>query len=599
MTVADKYQFFLEFPSAGSREAFPVNSSLQWQWRKPDGKRYFRRDLTTRLIFQNQHRDNITDFDPWYLTERSKQRCDKINLTMWRNCDGSSTEDFKGQTTILDAAFDAGICSVDVKFQPNDPYACIYNNYEKERNVFDYTSPVTAQIFVGDIQISGKVFQQLPGSALDSLQRANFPYSLVLVGNDGTTIDLNEGWTPYRTFFYWISNNNPNDPDDGVWQMEMQYIREFSGSTTEPPGFGWVAVAGGYARRIQTKITREIIAYGSVIIEYEPLITANLGIDNGRYLNDIIEYFLTSFCPEYQIVSNFFGINPDGTNPNNVPYTKALAFMQELMVFAKGDVIRPNADENNRILNLTWKQLLENLEVVFNIEQRIVDDKIYIEHYSYFQTDLMLDLTVEKYLPCLVDKWAWTYNKESIPPRELFEWEEKTDEGSPNYDFDSRHINYADECIIPEGNNEVIKRANNVMTNIAALIADDNLENWSITKSSFVLVSTEGGYINQSPGKISGDVLLNGALAWSNLLEDYHKYGRPLNRGIINGQVMDFTSTRKIRKQVPIEIPLCCADLPNFIPDRMLVKTQLGFGCIDSATLDEPNGILTLELVFD
>lgn len=598
MTVAEKYQFFLEFPSAGTREAFPLNDVITWQWRRADNKRYHRRDLTTQLTFHNDYGANIADFDPWYIMERNKQRCEKVKLTINAKCDEAFEEHYKGSASVLDGNFDAGLCKVDVKFGADDPYACIHSNWEKERNVLDYSLPKTAQIFVGSIQISGKVFIQQPGSALDSLQMASFPDTLITVGLDGTTIDLDEGWTPYRVFFYWMSNNNPNQPDDGIWSMEMQYVREFVAATEEPPGYGWIAVDGGYARRVQTKIVVEDISYGAVRRDYEVVLPQGLGIDNGRLLNDVLLDFFSLHCAGYTLVSNFFGINPDGTQPDNEPYQRALEFLQELMIFAKGDIIRSQADENNTLLLLTLKKLLENLEVIFNVEYRIIDDKIYLEHYSYFEPDLFLDLTAEKWLPCIQDKWAWNYAKEQIPPREVYEWEEKTDEGLPNYDFDSRHILYSDQCIVEDAT-DIIHRADIVMTNIQALIEDGNPDNWNITSSSFVLVATQDGYITQYPGAISGDVLLNGPLAWSNILEHYHKYGRPFRRGTINGEVMEFLSTKKIRKQVPIEIPMCCSELKFFDPDRMIIKTQLGHGEVESATYNDPPGKLTLELIFE
>lgn len=592
MTIEDKYTFNIDFPNVGSREVFPINGSLQWQYKKENEKRYFRKELITKLIFQNDSKESITDFDPWYLLERNKDRCAEVKLNITGECD-----DYKAKATVLDADFDAEICRVDVKFAPDDPYSCIHNNWERERNILPPLVPQTAQVFSGEIEISQKCFTRINGSAFDSIDRANFPYSLVTECADGSTIDLDDGWSPFTTFFYHESNGDPNNPDAGVWFLEMTYIREKSASATEPSGFGWISVDGGYARIAPTKIVNEQIGYGIVRIDRELALPDGLGIDNGRLLNDVILYLFNEHC-SLPVVSNFFGINPDATNPDNTAYDKALLVLQELMVFHKGDIIRHNADDNVSLLNMTLKKLLEMLKIIFNVEYRIRDDKIYLEHYSYFQADLKLDLTQEQWLDCIKDAYKWTYKKEVIPSQELFEWEERSDEGTNSYEFDARPILYTEDCFV-DSNEKRNFRADVVMTNILALIDSGDIDEWNITANSFVLVATSGGEIIREAGALSGEPKLNGSLAWANLITSFHYWGRPMKRGFVHGLPTEFTSPQKIRKQAPITIQMCCEDLANFDPERMIVQTQLGFGEVENAVYDEPAGTLTLDLVFE
>lgn len=591
MTIADKYQFFLEFPSAGSKEAFPVNDTIQFQWKRAEGKRYHRRELTTRLSFHNDYGENIIDFDPWYRMERNKQRCEKVKLTINAACDEAFEEHYKAQATVLDGEFDAGLCKVDVKFQPDDPYACIYNNWEKERNILPLTPPVTLNVIQGTYQFSQTCMEEVPAPATDT-----FRFTQTIVTN---CIEQNEGWTLWKQFYSWSSSGNPQNPDDGVWSLQTQWVREFL-DTTDDPGGEWLPVStGGYARAVAVAIDFENVGYGIVHRQYKIIFPGDIGIDNGRYLNDIIQDFWDEYCG-YPLVSNFFGINPDGTQPSNTAYTSALEDLQELVVFAKDDIIEHGGDENATLLNMSLKKLIEMLEIMFNVELRFdyTNETFYLEHYSYWTANLMLDLTAAKWLHCIQDKWAWSYNKEQVPPREKFQWEDTTDYGPAlDVDFDGLPILYAQDCSSEQ--TDKIYRADVVTTNITKLIEDGDPENWTITPNSFVIVASSGGYILREAGAISGIVHLNGALAWANLLRDYHKWGRPLNRGIMNGQQTEFTSPKKIRKQVPIEIPMCCSELKEFDPDRIIVKTQLGHGEVETATYDDPRGTLTLELVFD
>lgn len=585
MTIADKYQFFLDHPNAGSSEAHPINGSLSWTWNKEEGKRYFRKDLATKLVFIDSTADNLQEFTPWYLLERYKDRCAIVRLLVQPECG----EGYQAQATVMDADFDADRCRVDVKFGPDDAYACIHDNWERERNILQLTQPQTVNLFEGSIELSQTCISSVVANATELTR-----FSQTEVTN---CIEQNEGWVLWKQFYSWVSAGDPNNPDLGTWSLQTQWIRERVHDVTEPDSYGWLPVAaGGWARPVPVRLEFENIGYGIIQKQYQIAIPADIGIDNGRLLNDVILYFFSEFCGQ-QVVSNFFGINPDGTEPDNDAYTKAKAVLQEVMIFHKGDIVRHDADENNIFLNMSLKKLLETLQEVFNVEYRIRDDKIYLEHYSYFLPNKRLDLTQEQWLDCLKDTFKWTYDKESLPSKEEYFWQDQTNMGeNPSFDFDGLPIVYSEGC--NAGQDSKQHRAENVTTNIEAMILDGNPENWTITSESYVLVATIGGQVVREVGAISGEVHLNATLAWANLHESFHKDGRYFQYGRMNGQNTEFNSVVKIRKQVPIRIPMCCSDLQNFDPELLIVKTQLGHGEIDSATYDEPSGYLTLNLVF-
>ena len=586
MTIADKYQFFLDHPNAGSSEAHPINGSLSWTWNKEEGKRYFRKDLATKLVFIDSTADNLQEFTPWYLLERYKDRCAIVRLLVQPECG----EGYQAQATVMDADFDADRCRVDVKFSPADGYACIHDNWEREKNVLHLGTPVTLNVFRG-------VFEQK--QCLSSVRAPQYDYGRFTQSFITNCIEpgIDEGWTLWRTFHSWQSDNDPNNPDAGEWTLSTTWIREVVNDASAPDPYGWVAkTGGGWARQVPVYLLQEEIGPGIVRRIYELSLPGDIGIDNGRYFNDIIEGFFNEYCGSLTVVSNFFGINPDGTEPDNAAYTKAKEVLQELIVYAKDDIILHD-ETNATVLNLNLKKMLEHVQEMFNVEYRIRDDKVYLEHYTYFLPSKRLDLTQEQWLDCLKDTFKWSYEKESLPSKELYHWQDRTDRvANSSYDFDGLPIVYGDQCNAGQGEKD--HRADTVTTNIEALIQDGNPENWTITPESYVLVASSNGYVIREVGEISGEVHLNNSLSWANLHEYFHRDGRAFQFGLMNGSNTEFNSVVKIRKQVPIRIPMCCSDLQNFDPELLIVKTQLGHGEIDSATYDEPSGYLTLNLVF-
>lgn len=586
MTISENYKFYIEIPGLGNVEAFPVNDKLSWEWKKEDKQHFLRKDLTTKLIFMNNAKLSIQDFNRLYQLERAKDRCNKIKVTIQAKCDTAFQEVYRGFATVLDGDWDVSFCRVDIKFTPDDPYTCIFDNWEKEINILNRTETQNVEIFQGSIELS-----PLCTAREDFLGPNDYDRYSQAIASD--CIDLAEGWVVFEHHHYWTSNNNPSNPEDGYWTISTQWMREKVNDTAPPGGYGWIAVSGGYARPVAKKLTFENIGYGVFRRKYEPLFPTGIGIDNGRFLNDVLEMFFSEYCG-FTLVSNFFGINADSTNPTNEAYTKAAEVLQEIMIFHKGDIVRHDASENNIYLNLTLKKLLEQLIIMFNLKYEIIDDKIYLEHWSYFLPNLRLDLTTEKYEYVLDGNWKYNYLKEEVPRFERFLWEETTDLS----DFDGIAIRYENECF-SRTNPDKTYPADKVTTNIEAMLANDDLDSWTISENSFVLIATSGGYVVQDLGLLSLTPRLNAPLAWSNLQFYFYKHGRYFSRGFINNIQEEFFDIKKLRKQVPLKVRMCCSEMQNFNPSRMVVKTQLGFGEIQQANYIDPPGELTLNLIFE
>ena len=132
---------------------------------------------------------------------------------------------------------------------------------------------------------------------------------------------------------------------------------------------------------------------------------------------------------------------------------------------------------------------------------------------------------------------------------------------------------------------------NYLTTDIASIAADpDNAQD----EGMVWLLIDEDDYMVRDTGALTGTPKLNAGLSIANLLRDFHTIGRPQRIGKLNGEDTVFVAD-PVRTQAEIILPICCADINEFNPNDK-IKTQLGWGEVESAELVEPIGKLTLNL---
>ena len=410
-----------------------------------------------------------------------------------------------------------------------------------------------------------------------------------MVNTDETEYNAHHGWT----LVFWQINEGSS--------VETRWAREvFIGPK---PGPDWNDDGGKWVRNVEVvENPNGFMDAGGTIRRTWDIIQYT--ITGGMKLNDVLVEMLKSyFTCQYTIVSNFFGINPDHTEPANSAYTHARDHVRDVLyLYDITDVTRAKDKDQNAqgILgpdgrgNISLKRMIENLKALFNLAF-VIDEttnKIRIEHISYFQDKRMLDLTQARFLPDIKGRWKYSYVKENLPLRENFEFMTKS---ATSYDFDGLPIQYDYACSNDDkSNNEATIKADYIVTAIDDIVSNPT----KYPSKGFVLVErTPYGYI------VSGNVLTNrvqrnGNLGWIRLQDYYYRWGRPQRQGIMNAEVTNFKTFRRTRKQDPIQIQLCCSDFANFNP-LDLVKTQLGWGEVVSAKYSEPGEIMTLELLHD
>lgn len=566
-SIASLYKFYITHPTSGLIEVFPKNNALKWAWKREKGQAFYRKTLESELTFKDE------EFKMFHTLDRSNYKCEKIPIEIHRSCGASFDVYHVGFLALIDMDFNVSGCRGAIKVRNEDAYTCILANWQKERdiikdiaavdpiNLFEYTvEEYFCQQEVYHVIQTGPFFpdDQTPDDQTPFAGCLDFPDTFAYNGVSNYQLiatDFNIGEETYL--------------------LTWSYKRFRSESITEPEGGGWTEISSG--------------------VWVKPLLTSNNFSDNykfsnGRLLNDVVSYFV-DFC-NLTYVSNFFASNPDATQPANFAYDYADQYFQEVVIFQKSDIRFPDKTEKATKALLKFKDLLEYMNIIYNVQWSIDGGIFRIEHQSYFQNRAnMLDLTQPATLNRIRGFYKYKYTNDELPRIEKWAWMEKTE--TP-IDFDLGTIIYDDVCSYDDDDVNETGYSVPITTNIDYIITKPD----EIADAGFVLMSKRGTGILVSAGQISGEIRINMSHSWANLLYNLHRHGRPQNNGELNGENEAFFYTLPSRLQEGLNVKLCCDDITTFSPMHK-VKTQLGWGIVDSAQLNDPGSMMTLNLLHD
>jgi hypothetical protein len=374
-------------------------------------------------------------------------------------------------------------------------------------------------------------------------------------------------------------------------ELYVQYTRFYSPTSL---GTNWIPLTGGgYVLRyeIQNDWTAPQIAKTSQLVGTGPnvgeirdygtvsylkgrySVFSNTDISNTINLNDVL---LDVFgCTGFTLVSNFFNINPDATQPTNPEYDFATSFCHEIKIAQSYDIIREAALEDSFGISglIDTKDLLTDLCMLFNLV--IVTDydinTIRIEHTSYFSSK-GLDLTTKEYEINEVD-----VNRDTVDA-EVFTMAAIT----PTQGFYQVYVSYTNLDLYKEPN-EKRYSTKKFITDMVGTLNNVNFEKDEF-KPLFYLLSTE-----------SGDVLgLNTPFSMSNLFNVLHQNNRPLKVGYVDGQLTNFGSF-SIGMKGQISFLSGVLSWQKLQP-YMSVVTRYGTFMIEAIEIDEKNTI-TLNVI--
>lgn len=590
--IRDKYQIQVSFNSIGLRVTEPANSTLEWTFEKEEGEVFYRKKLSTPLLFKDDP-TGAHDFTKLYTQERNRRnRCDKADVIVFKRCmkTGEWIQHWNGYLSMIDGKWDVSKCEVEIVPRIQDQYTCLLEQWEKNVNILSFSiNRYDSRSTIGVIEYRScsRVIVAVPGGIPEPAYQGNAGcideteyfagHGWTLVNwhvQDGSVhpvVDLQPGQSLVETI--WAREVVAGGPrpgpdfndDNGVWVRSVEVIEDLNQYQNE----------GGLFRRVWR------------IVQYT--------LTNGLKLNDVIKEMLLKLTQcQYTVVSNFFGINPDGTAPTNRAYNKAFDHARSLYIYEKQDVRRAkDKDQSSFIFEISFKKLYENLRALFDVRYIIDEDTriLRLEHISYFEDKRMLDLTQARYQGDIKGKWKYSYTKEDMPLKEIFKFMEPT---TPP--FDGLPITYDAVCSNDQKQtNETTITADSVVTDVDDVVEYPDKYN----TQGFVLVErSPTGYIISGQTYGEWGVHRNGNLSWPALHDHFHRWQRPQGSGIMNGKPTNFETFKRTRKQEPIQIQLCGTDFENFDPID-LVRTQLGWGSIYSAKYVEPQETLTIETIHD
>lgn len=273
-------------------------------------------------------------------------------------------------------------------------------------------------------------------------------------------------------------------------------------------------------------------------------------ISNCIALNDVIDGIFQ--CVGIELVSNFFGINTDGSQPNNEFYQYALANLHNIYIAQSYDIIRESAIQDSFGVSgkIKAKKFIDSVMSLFNL-LLIIDtaaNKVRLEHISYFST---------KGIDFTSNGKEYGFSDEIEVNRELI--------GQETWRF---------AAITPNGYETVIKydvlgESQEKETQIEQIITDvfGTINNKEYEKDEykklFYLLHTDGSEI----------VDLNTQFYMPELVKRLHYINRPLPKGLHDGVAVSF-SGYSIGLTADVTFESSLKDLVKFNPGNSIKTTN-------------------------
>lgn len=329
-------------------------------------------------------------------------------------------------------------------------------------------------------------------------------------------------------------------------------------------------------------------------INYDFNVTEFDTIDNGMKLKDVMQYLLDQACPDgnLTIVSDLFQWNPE--NPSSINYvTNRTNYYYNLIIFQKSDIKRPNASNNATKAESSFKKMLKDIVTMFNCGYKIIDNTFRIEHISWFETDLGLNLIQLRKQKQLRGTKKYSFNNTKISKIEKFDFMDE----SNNRDFKGEGIQYDNNCVFNPEVSKIEHKVSNITTDIDYVISYGETENKEISDSGFVLVACSNSLnVFSEPVILPSAQKPNNILGWAHLHRDMWRHGRLFYTGTMNrNENTAFFSVIPKIKQDSFECNLDCSEIKQFNPlDK--INAMLGWGVVDTAELKIIQCLIKLDL---
>lgn len=592
------HKFYISIPGGVETEFDPLIDDLVFQNKKYKEECFFREEIGTSFTI-----NDIDLFGPMIKADLDRCICNVADIRITEECCGEETDRWIGTFPYKEGEWDADNCQV--SFTPNvsDEYDCLIERLASERNFFDIQDRVTIQTLLGKIEIFkclGTVNAQYDvDGELIPYTSTNLPpemTSCIMPDSTGGSVPSNQGWIAVNNIAEYVETF-------ANWRVETTYAREFVAGSL-PTGTGWVAVAGGYAREVGvaspkvTESTNGISILGEPVpYQYQTIVNykyvSNKDVDNGIRLRDFVEHFMNCDC----LISNFFGINPDNTNPQNDEYANAEKYIWNAVIFQASDIINVAAINSNatgesgfKKVSDCWEDLKSMFELCIWFDHE--EGCMRIEHNSYRRALEGIDLTSDE-LSGFV-RLKYKYKNEDLPKQEKLKAKVETND----IDFDDGFINYEGDCTAEGDSKE--KSTKVFVTNFNRLYDNEDYEGNDNARKSIVLVSVDDNdVIYNEQGHKTGQNQLNAPFSFANIVRDYWTNERPFCFGNVNAvEVFEYENVKKIKALDKFTLPITCDQYKLVNPETTRAKFKLGEAQIEGMEYSAVKNELEIESIF-
>lgn len=588
----------------------PYNfADITFEYPQVEGQFFFRREMKGELIFIGD------DYDYFKARYDLGAYCDVYYLYIQKYY-GTWDTDWEGYFSLTDCKFDFETCQVKVTPTVIDRYSCLLKNWDTKINVLNQekatiTSDLMSKIEFAPIGILtsaeipqpiGYIYPYSDGVEFQYIHRTTetvgvqdytfmtyareailLPSGITPVGSNWQIVtSTNDYIVPPLSTYPYIPIFNYLYPLDGM----VKWARRISDSMSYPAfddvyhsdikeDLEYFNYYGEYTTQGSWRINKHL-NIKKTYYNYQHF-TQSIDYNSCFDLNDSIIYLLEQTCSDFEgsnLVSDFL------TNSTN-PVTETTSNTDNLYLIQKSDAKRPGASNPATKGEITFKELMDNLYIMFQLWWYIDDSNdLVILHQSEIEQLAGLDITA--YLEALHKKKI-TFNSDLLYRYEQWQFAEANGD-----DFIGMPIEYDENCTKKDDNKTKSYITSIITTDLAYIQTNQD----KISDEGFVVIATDGSDVLTEDGAITGETQLNGHLAIANLLDKYWRHNRPLSTGYMNGALETFESTQKIRKLDEISIQYC----ENSFDPKDTITTELGTAIVNNATFKPFNNELKLNL---
>ena len=536
----------------------PELYNVVYKWRKDETTKAWYLQMTADIILRG------LDYDFVKTHESSQDECKTLGYKIERDnvqeYDGYL--DLRGEYRISGKVFKSKIIDI-------EKLDCIFK--DDEINLFDYAvDRWTVKPYSGSLEFAEYTVSRTYNgtSRIGSMHYAEDKWQKIYHEN-GKGIRASDGTQYEYTIIKWI--------------------REVKTSITMPAGGGWIQIGTDkWARSVSVTKNED-----KEVNEEQNGRTEHAFIESWSYLPDLILtngialrevlYHLFDECL-YTFNSQFFR---DEITIINEVYNTASALFHDIKLFHISDIIYVEEEGNATKMLVERGKFLKEIINYFNLELWRILDNVYLEHKSYKERLLNIDVSESEYYS---DIYKYDTN---IAKSE--EWEHT--EGSKNENFKNIKLEYSKNCPREINRAELSESFSILFADLASVISNKTLwENNDIDKATIVMVSVDSdGVINRND-TILENTVINGCLSFAYLINHIYNYDRAAKTGTVKDDIKINNKITGSGRKSEIKVPMEISDFLNINPYNY-IKTKLGIALINELEYSNCECSLNYELL--